>query len=167
MPLHLEPLDVGGELENVASVLIVSCPVCPPVSMAIQKGSPFIEVFKRGIKTGAFEDHIREIRQTLAKRGVRTGVFSSYLPLPTMCLWTLGQRRRLLKRARNYEAVLVLGCESSTYTVRRALKGTNCQVIEAMHLTGITNATAKFKLPMTIELHETICLGEDEKTDIA
>jgi hypothetical protein len=164
VPLHLEPLDVTGDLENVASVLIVSCPVCPPVSLAIQKGTPFIEVFKSGLKTGAFEDHVQEIRQRLEQRGVRTGVFSTYAPVPTMCLWTRGQRRRLLKRATKFEAVLVLGCDSATHTVQHALEGIDCQIIPAMRLTGITNATVKFELPMTITLEETTCVGADGET---
>ena len=67
MPLHLEPLDVSGDLENARSVLIVSCPVCPPVSLAIQKGTPFIEVFKSGLKTPAFEDHIQKLREPLER----------------------------------------------------------------------------------------------------
>ena len=64
MPVHLEPLDVSASLENFRSVLIVSCPVCPPVSLAVQRSSPLIELFKRGLKTGAFEDYIQEIRAT-------------------------------------------------------------------------------------------------------
>jgi hypothetical protein len=162
MPLHLEPLDISGDLEHFTSVLIVSCPVCPPVSLAIQKGSPFMEVFKNGLKTGAFEDYINEIRQPLEKRGVRTDILSLYAPLPTMCLWTQGQRRRLLKRAKHFEAVLVLGCDSAAYTVRQALKETHCQVIQAMHMTGITNATVKFRFPMTVMLEEKTRVGAGE-----
>jgi hypothetical protein len=105
MPLHLEPVDVSVDLENVRSVLIVSCPVCPPVSLAIQKGTPFIDIFKSGIKTPAFEDHIQNIRESLERRGVRTGVFSMYAPVPTMCLWTRGQHKRLRRRAKDFEAV--------------------------------------------------------------
>jgi hypothetical protein len=163
MPLHLEPIDVSSDLEHATSVLIVSCPVCPPVSLAIQKDSPFMEVFRNGLKTGAFEDYIKQIRQPLEQRGVRTGVFSMYAPLPTMCLWTKGQRRRLLKRARDFETVLVLGCDSATYTVRQALKETQCQVIQAMHMTGITNATVKFRFPMTLTLEEEARVGAGEE----
>ena len=156
MPLHLEPQYVSGDLENITSALIVSCPVCPPVSLAIQKESPFMEVFRSGLKTAAFEDHIEKIRDPLEKRGVRVGVFSTYAPLPTMCLWTQGQRRRLLKRAKGFEAVIVLGCDSATYTVQQALKDTQCQVIQAMRVTGITNATVKFEFPMTVKLEEKV-----------
>jgi hypothetical protein len=163
MPLHLEPRDVLGDLEHSPSVLIVSCPVCPPVSLAIQRSSPFMEVFKNGLKTPAFEDYISEIRQPLEQRGVRTGVFSMYAPLPTMCLWTQGQRRRLLKRAKDFETVLVLGCDSATHTVRRALEGTQCRVIQAMRMTGITNATVKFRFPMTVTLEEKARVGAGEE----
>lgn len=163
MPLHLEPLDITADLEHATSVLIVSCPVCPPVSLAIQRGTAFMEVFKNGLKTEAFEDYINEIRQPLEQRGVRTGVFSMYAPLPTMCLWTKGQRRRLLKRARDFDVVLVLGCDSATYTVRQALGETQCRVIQAMHMTGITNATVKFRFPMTVTLEEKTCVGGAEE----
>lgn len=159
MPLHLEPLDVSDDLENVASVLIVSCPVCPPVSLAIQKNAPFIEIFRHGLKTAAFEQHINEIREPLEQRSVRTGVFSMYAPVPMMCLWTQGQRKRLLKRARDFEAVLVSGCDSARYTVQQTLKDTECQVIQAMHMTGITNATVKFQFPMTVNLEDKTQVG--------
>ncbi len=154
MPLHLEPREVSSDLENARSVLIVSCPVCPPVSLAMQKNSPFIDFFKSGLKTRALEEHIKEIREPLEQRGIRTGVFAKYVPLPTMCLWTKGQRNRLLKSAKEYDAVLVLGCDSATYTVQQALKDTDCQVIQAMRVIGITNATVKFQFPMTLHLQD-------------
>lgn len=152
MPLHLETLDVFNELEYYKSVLIVSCPVCPPVSLATENNSPLIEFFKSGIKTRAYEDYIHKIREALERRGVQTGVFTTYAPCPATCLWTKGQRNRLLKRARNYDAALVMGCESARYTVEKALKSTDCQVVLGMKLTGITNASVDFRFPLTITL---------------
>ena len=159
MALYLEPLDVTGDLDDVASVMIVSCPVCPPVSLAIQRDSPFMEVFKSGLKTRAFEDHIDAIREPLEKNGVRVGVFSTYVPVPTMCLWTQGQRKRLLERAADFEAAIVLGCDSATYTVRQALRDTECRVIQAMRVTGLANATVKLQFPMTIKLEKKARVG--------
>ena len=56
------------------------------------------------------------------------------------------------RRARGYEAVVVLGCESAKVSVERALEGMKCRVVVAMELTGLTNAVAKFQLPGTINL---------------
>jgi hypothetical protein len=118
----------------------------------MQKNSPFIEFFKSGLKTGAFEDYIQSIRAPLGQRGVRTSAYSIHLPTPMMCLWTDWQRNRLLKRAKGYEAVLVLGCDSATYTAREVLKNTDCQVIQGMQMIGTTNATLKLRFPLKIEL---------------
>ena len=64
-----------------------------------------------------------------------------------------------MKRAKDFEAVMVLGCDSATYTVQQALRDTECQVVQAMHMTGITNATARFQFPMTVKLEEKARVG--------
>ena len=134
MPVNLTPRDVSADLAGFDSVLIASCPVCPPMCLAMQKEEPFIEFFKHGIKTSAFEDHIQSIRDSLEESGVRTGVFSIHTPTPMMCLWTKGQRERLLKRAGDYEAVLILACDSGTESAKDALKDTGCQVFQALDM---------------------------------
>lgn len=154
MPLNLEIRDVSAELEGAKSVLVVSCPVCPQVSLAMQDDSPWIELFKNGLKTHALEERIKDLRHSLEQQGVRTGAFTTRAPLPTMCLWTKGQRGRLLERSRGYEAVVVLGCESATYTARQVLKDTDSRVIQAMRTIGITNATVAYRFPATVELRE-------------
>ena len=165
MPLHLEPIDISADLARFNSVLIVSCPVCPPISLAMQKNSPFIDFFKHGFKTAAFEDYIQSIRDPLEQRGIRTGVMSIYTPCPTMCLWTKGQRNRLLKRAGDYEAVVVLGCDTACYTAEQALKDTDCEVIQAMRMTGLTNATLSFRFPMRINIEDKTRVGKDRKIE--
>jgi hypothetical protein len=151
MPIHLEPLDVTADLEGFSSVLIVSCPICPAVCMSMQKKKPFIEFFKHGLKTQVVEDYITSICKPLEQRGIRTGVFTMRVPVPTMCLWTQGQRSRLLRRAKDYDAVLVLGCDSATKTAKDALKETGCHVFQAMRVETIANAVAKFRFPLTVE----------------
>ena len=152
MPLHLEPLDLYDELQHYSSVLIVSCPVCPPVSLASDRQMPFMEFFKRGIKTPAYENFLGEVREQLEQGGVKTGVFTSYLPCPATCLWTAGQRNRLLKQAGEFDVALVMGCESARHTVEETLKDTNCDAVLAMQLVGVTNANLKFEFPLTIRL---------------
>jgi hypothetical protein len=156
-------LDVSHELEDCKSVLIVSCPVCPPASLATERNAPFIEFFKSGIKTRAYEDCLKEIREPLEQRGVRTGVFTTYAPCPATCLWTQGQRNRLRRRARDYDAALVMGCESARVTAELALEGTDCKVILGMEFMGIVNSTVKFELPLTVRLENPSLVSANEK----
>jgi len=124
--------------------------------LAMQEEEPFLEFFKHGIKTPAFEDHIESIRESLTQHGVRTDVFSIHTPTPMMCLWTERQRARLLKRARGFDAVLIQACDSGTESAKDALKDTDCQVIQALDMDGVINATTSIHFPLTVvmERHE-------------
>ena len=165
MPLHLEPLDLYDKLQRYSSVLLVSCPVCPPVSLATDKGMPFMEFFKHGIKTPAYEDYLDEVRERLEQDGVETGVFTSYLPCAATCLWTAGQRNRLLKRADDFDAAIVMGCESARHPVEETLKDTNCDVLVAMQLVGVTNANLKIEFPLTIRLDNQARVHANERAE--
>jgi hypothetical protein len=154
MPINLELKDVSADLGGISSALIAYCPVCPQISLAMQTDSPWIELFKSGLKTGALENHIEDMRDSLEQRGIQTGVFTLRLPLPTMCLWTKGQRNRLLKRAKAYEAVIVLGCDSARFTAEQTLRSAGCRVVQAMKMIGITNATVRYQFPMTLDLQQ-------------
>ena len=163
MPLHLEPLDLLERLQSYRSVLIVSCPVCPPASLASDDDAPFIEFFKHGIKTPAYEKYLDTLRDSLEHEGTRTGVFTSYLPCPTTCMWTAGQRKRLLKRAKEYDAALVMGCASAQCTVEETLKETDCDTILGMRLAGIINARLEFEFPLNVKLGSTMLVGANER----
>ena len=163
MPLHLQTLDLTQELRGYRSILFVSCPVCPPVSLATDNDSPFIEFFKHGIKTPAYEDYLDKVRESLEHDGIKTGVFTSYLPCAATCLWTSGQRGRLLRRAEEYDAAIVMGCESARRTVEDTLKDTDCDVVLGMQLVGITNATVKFEFPLTVRLENLARVNANEQ----
>ncbi len=151
MPIYLEPRDVTDDLENFHSVLIVTCPICPPMSMAMQSKKPFIDFFKHGFKTKVFEDYIKSIREPLEQHGIQTDVYTTRAPSPMMCLWTEGQRSRLLKRAKDHEAVLVVGCNSAIHVVKDILKDTDCKVFPSMQMKAIANATMKFQFPFKVK----------------
>ncbi len=150
MPVNVIPKDISSDLAGFNSVLIASCPVCPPMCLAMQKEEPFIEFFKHGINTPAFEDYIQSIRDTLEQRGVRTGVFSIHVPTPMMCLWTERQRERLKKRAEDYDAVVILACDSGTESAKDALKDMDCQVMQSMDMEGVINAKTSIRFPLTV-----------------
>lgn len=162
MPLHLEPLELSDQLKEYDSVLVVSCPVCPSASLAGDRQSHFIEFFKHGVKTPVYEEFLDDLLDELEDKGIRTGTFTSYLPCPTTCLWTSGQRKRLQKKARGYDAALVMGCTSAQCTVEEALRDTGCEVLLGMRLVGITNARLKFRFPLTVDLQRSTHVGADE-----
>jgi hypothetical protein len=62
-------------------------------------------------------------------------------------MWTSGKRKKLQKCTEQYDAVIVLGCDSATETVRDVVKSTDCKVIEGMEVAGIMNAQIRFHLP--------------------
>jgi len=150
MPLHLEPSDFAANLQDAHAVLIVCCPICPPVSLAAADNSAFIDLFKGGLKTPAFESYVRGIRRFLGEHGIRSDVYSIRVPCPAMCLWTKGQRRRLRKHAISYDTVLVLGCESARLSAEQALKNDQRRIVLGMQTTGITNATVSMQSPLRI-----------------
>ena len=110
MPIFLEPLDMVDELKGFRSVLIVSCPICPPMCVSIQQKKPFLQPLKHGLKTKAFEDYVIAIEEALKKHGVRTDAFTMRFPVPMMCLWTERQRARIVDRH------FVVGCLAARKT---------------------------------------------------
>ena len=62
-----------------------------------------------------------------------------------MCMWTSRRRKKLEKEAKNYDAVIVLGCDSATETVRDAVPA-DMKVIEGMKAAGIMNGRMSIRL---------------------
>lgn len=151
MPIHFEDLDVLSELDGVSSALIVPCNLCPAVTQAVREQRPFMQLFKSLIKSAPFEQYIEALRSRLAEQGVSTTVFRSRLYHQWfLCMWTAGRRKKLRKAAQKHDAVVVLGCDSATETVRDAVTSTDCRVIEGMGVTGIMNAQLRFHFPGNI-----------------
>jgi hypothetical protein len=69
-------------------------------------------------------------------------------------MWTARRREKLRKRATGHDAVIVLGCDSATATVREATKAVSCKVIEGMKVSGIMNAQLKFQLPGSVSFDD-------------
>jgi hypothetical protein len=144
MPFHFDDLDVVSEVSGLSSALIVPCYMCPAVTVAIRENKPFMQFFK----LAPFGAYIKKMRSALKEKGVRTTVFKSFLYHQWfMCIWTARRRKKLLDAAKGYDAVIVLGCESATETVRECVKSTDCKVVEGMKTVGITNAQPRLRLP--------------------
>jgi len=86
-------------------------------------------------------------------------------------MWTSGRRKKLQGYAKQYDAVIVLGCDSATETVRDLFKSTDCKVIQGMEVAGITNAKPRFHLPCNVSFEDSKIITiskqkeEEDKSD--
>lgn len=152
MPLYLNDVDVVPEVEGVGSVLIVPCRMCPASTLSLRNNRPFFEFFKTFLRSPALDEYIKTLQSRLEERGINTGVYLSRQFLA--CAWTSGERKKLLKRAKQYDAAIVLGCDSATESVRDALKSTDCRVIQGMEVAGIVNVKVRLRFPGTLALED-------------
>ena len=153
MPIFLKEKRDFPELETFKSVLIVPCRFCPAASMAVKREKPYFEFFRRCLKTGSYEQLIDTIQSNLVKKGVQADVFRSRLIHQfVICMWTSRRRKKLLKIARGYEAVVVLGCEAAVQTVHDALKTTSCNVFQGMRSEGVMTIKPSLNFPANISI---------------
>jgi len=166
MPIHLSDVDVASEVEGLGSALIVPCYMCPAVTVAVREKKPFIQLFRHFLKSAPFEQYLTTLQSRLEEHGVKSDVFKS---IPShewfMCMWTSGKRKKLRKRAKRYDAVIVLGCDSATETVREAVEATDCKVIKGMEVAGIMNADIRFRLPgnVSFENSKTVAISQQRR----
>jgi hypothetical protein len=170
MPIHLNDLDVVSEAAGLSSALIVPCNMCPAVSVAVREEKPFLQFFRSFLKSAPFEQYLRALQSRLNEKGVNTKVFRSSLYHQWfLCMWTSRRRKKLEKHARQHEAVIVLGCQSATETVRDSVRSTDCKVIEGMEVAGIMNAKLRFRLPCNLSFEDckiTPISGQKKEEDI-
>ena len=147
MPIHFEDQDVVSEVAGLRSALIVPCNLCPAVTVAVRQNRPFMRFFRSLVKSAPFEEYLDSLQSRLSEMGVQTKVFRSTLYHQWfMCMWTSRRRKKLEKQAKSYEAVIVLGCDSATETVRGVVPS-DVKVIEGMKTAGIMNGRMGFRLP--------------------
>ena len=154
MPIYLKAVDVVPEVVKFKSALIVVCRFCPAASLAVRNNKPYLEIFRRLLKTEPYEELIKDIQTRLEKEGLKIGVFKGNLINYLICLWTSGGRKKLIKHASQFEAVIVMGCESAYESVQKILKSTDCQVFLGMESEGVLNAIPKVYLPFNISLEK-------------
>jgi len=153
MPIYLAETDLQRELTGLKSVLIVPCRFCPAATLAVRSEKPYIELFRRFLKTAPYERFIEALKRVLESKGIRTSVFKSRLIHQfVLCMWSTKRRGKLRERAKRHDAVLVLGCEAAGQTVRDALGSTGCRVIQGMKSEGVMSIQPRFRPPCDISL---------------
>jgi hypothetical protein len=155
MPIHLHDLDVVSQAAGVNSALIVPCNLCPAVTVAVNQKQPFMKLFRSLLKSAPFEQYIKDLQSRLSESGVTTKVFKSTIYHQWfLCMWTDRRRRKLQKQAEQYDAVIVLGCDTANETVRDAVQPTGARVIEGMQVAGLMNAKLSLQLPANISFKD-------------
>lgn len=153
MPFYLKEADVVSQLAGLESVLIVPCRFCPAASLAVREKKPYIEPFRKFLRTEAYESFIQALECRLNGAGIRTTVFDSKLPHQFVaCMWTAGRRRKLAKRAAEFDGVVVLGCDAMVETVSDSIRSTDCRVIPGMEIEGLMNVLPTLSFPFNLSL---------------
>jgi hypothetical protein len=153
MPFYLKDRDISSELATVRSALIVPCRFCPAASLAVREKTPYIEPFRRLLRTRSYESYIRALRSRLESEGIGTRVFDSkFLHQFVVCMWTSARRQALARESKAYDALIVLGCDAAVEAVRRCVGSSGCRIIPAMEVEGIMNVTPTVHFPLTIRL---------------
>jgi hypothetical protein len=153
MPFYLNETNIYSELDGLKSVLIVPCRFCPAASMAVRAHEAYIDFPRRILKTPSYEGFIRRIKSGLQNRGIKTSIFKSRLLHQfVLCMWTSRRRRNLRELAKQYDALVVMGCEAAVQTVKDSVQSTECKVIQGMKNEGVMSIRPKFRLPCNITL---------------
>ncbi len=153
MPFYLKELNILPRVAGLRSVLIVPCRFCPAASLAVRENKPYIELFRKFLRTEAYESFIQALERRLKDEGIKTAIFASKLPHQFVaCMWTAGRRRELMKRAVEFEGVVVLGYDAAVETVRDSIRSADCRVIKGMENEGIMNVLPTVSFPFNISL---------------
>ena len=153
MPVYLRDINEFQALEAFSSVLIIPCRFCPAASLAIRRNTAYFKFLTKFLQTDSYEQYIETMRSYLQKRGLKADVFKSHLPHQfVICMWTSRRRKSLMKRAKKYEALVVLGCEAAAQTIYDSVKSMSCKVFQGMKTQGIMSIQPRFHLPCNISL---------------
>jgi len=153
MPFYLKESDILPRVDGLQSVLIVPCRFCPAASLAVREKKPYIELFRKFLKTEAYELFIQALKRRLKDEGIKTAVFDSKLPHHFVaCMWTSGRRKKLAKRVAEFEGAVVLGCEATVEIVRDSIRSDDCRVIQGMENEGIMSVLPTVSFPFNISL---------------
>lgn len=155
MPIHLDDLDVVSEIQGLKSALIIPCYMCPAVSVAVREKKDFIQLFRHFLSSAPFSRYIKDLQTILKENGVRSSVFkSNFLHQWFLCMWTFSRRKKLAEQIAQYDAVIVLGCDSATETVRDLIHTSDCKVIRGMNAVGFMNAKMRLHWPCNVSFDD-------------
>ena len=145
MPFYLNAQNDYSDFTRFKSVLIVPCRFCPAASFSVTNIEPYNELFRKFLATDSYERYIKNLRSRLEEEGIKVDVFKSKIIHQfVLCMWTLKRRRKLLERAKNYEAIIVLGCEAAVKTIMDSIKHSSCKVFQGLETKRLMSIQPRF-----------------------
>ncbi len=142
-----------SEYSRFKSVLIVPCRFCPAASSAVRENKPYLELFRRMMKTDSYEQYIKSLKTDLEKRGIKADVFRSRLLHQfVLCMWTSRRRKKLRRTAEKYEALVILGCEAAVKTVCDSVTLPSHRIIQGLDTEGVMSIQPRFSLSGNVVL---------------
>ena len=136
----------------------------------MSRQEPYFKLFSNFLKTPSYEHYLDKVQANLKSNGIKTTIFRSSLPHQfVICMWTTRRRAKLRKVARNYEAVLVMGCEAALDTIHDSIDVSVSKVFMGMRTDGIMSIKPLFRLPgnVSLELNRVTPLIHDSNGDEA
>jgi hypothetical protein len=153
MPFYLKESSALREVDGIRSVLIVPCRFCPAASLAVRARKPYLEPFRRFLRTKSYESFISSLKRRFQDKGIKTAIFDSKLLHQFVaCMWSSRRRKQFAKRAAQFDGVVVLGCDAMVEAVRDSLETTCCQVIRGMEIEGLMNVLPSVSFPLNLNL---------------
>ena len=153
MPFHFKAIDDISEYSKYKSVLIIPCRFCPAASASISSNEPYFEFFRKFLKTDSYERYIKNLKSQFEEEGIKADVFKSKIIHQfVLCMWTSKRRQKLLNRAKEYEALIVLGCEAAVNTVKDAVQSASCKVFQGLETKGVMSIQPRIHIPANISL---------------
>jgi hypothetical protein len=153
MPFHFKTIKDISEFTQFKSVLIIPCRFCPAASFSVSSNEPYMEPFRKFLKTDSYERYIRNLKSKFEAKGIKTDVFkSNIIHQFVLCMWTQRRRKKLQKYAKRYEALIVLGCEAAVQTVRDSVNSSDCKVLQGLETEGIMSIQPSINLVGNISL---------------
>jgi hypothetical protein len=170
MPFHFNTIKDISEFTQFKSVLIIPCRFCPAASFSVSYNKPYMEPFRKFLKTDSYERYIRNLKSKFESKGIKTDVFKSKLIHQfVLCMWTSRRRKKLQKYAKRYEALIVLGCEAAVQTVRDSVNSSYCKVLQGLETEGIMSIQPSINLVGNISLKleslTPLALQEEQKNE--
>ena len=142
--------EIVNELEGETRVFLLGCPVCANMSLNIQKApdrSPVLTLTPTGFKAVSMREEVGRLTHLLNRKGLDVDSWVGKYPIVALCIPDDRNRRKILRKCRDFATVITLCCNAGKKSVEGMLPGR--RVIAGMNARGIVNGLLKSKMAYT------------------